>query len=106
MGFLISCYSASILFCSSALEMAVAHALVELQSGKIARVGSLDFGATHPNLRPRLHATAASLLLQRMRRSGFFMNQNATSSWRWGRFGRSCAALAISTITSLLAVAN
>ncbi len=41
-----------------------------------------------------------------MRRFRFFMNQSATSSWRCGRFGRSCVALAISTITSLLAIAN
>ena len=34
------------------------------------------------------------------------MKQSATSSWPCGRFGQSCAALAISTITSLLAVAN
>jgi len=37
----------------------MAHAFVALQSGKIARVGSLDFGATHPNLKPLSHATAA-----------------------------------------------
>ena len=37
----------------------LAHAFVALQSGKIARVGSLDFGATHPNLKPLSRATAA-----------------------------------------------
>jgi len=36
----------------------MAHAFVELQLGKIARVGSLDFGATHPNLKPLSHADA------------------------------------------------
>jgi hypothetical protein len=34
------------------------------------------------------------------------MNQSATSSWRYGRFGRFCAALAIATITSSSALAN
>jgi hypothetical protein len=37
----------------------LAHAFSALQSGKIARVGSLHLGATHPDLKPLSHATAA-----------------------------------------------
>ncbi len=35
------------------------HAFSELQSGKIARVGSSDFGATHPDMKSLPHANAA-----------------------------------------------